>query len=148
MTRTYRHWPWIVVNAAILLGVAALMVTLVVRAVRAPGFELVVTTTLAEVLLAVIALLLVRSRRIRTEIDDTAVTQHWVTRSFRIPFDEITAVEVTPEWGRWFLRIRCGERTYEVIPCHNIMFSIRPANRPPRALSAVLDDLELRLAAR
>lgn len=85
--------------------------------------------------------------RVRTVIDETGVTQHWISRSYRVSFDEITAVETDLFGSRWFLRVYHGEETAEFFPC----FVIRPMGGvggvPPRALRAFRREIEQRCAA-
>ena len=85
----------------------------------------------------------------RTLVDDSGVTQHWLTRSFHVPWDEITGLEIEHVYGRWFLRVLGDDRTIEIIPCHTYLpMYLSDAIGRPRALRAALADIEHRLNAR
>jgi putative Ca2+/H+ antiporter (TMEM165/GDT1 family) len=114
---TYRHRAWVVVTAVFLAADLAGLVSVVAGTLTDWAFASTVKGVVSAFFLLVVAAVLVAGLRIRTEVDSEAVTQHWVTRSFRIPFAEITGVEVAHAMRRSFLRVRCGERTYEVLPC-------------------------------
>ena len=106
----------------------------------------VVKAGIGLAILAVLAALLLLTWRVRTVVDDEGVTQHWITRRFRMPYGEITAVETEQVPGRWFLRVHRGDRTFEVIPCQSpgpLAFS-GATGRPPRALVAAQLDIETR----
>ncbi|MFI1988788.1 hypothetical protein [Actinoplanes sp. NPDC020271] len=113
------------------------------------GEEAIAAATKAPFLILVYVVLVafpVLSLRRRTVVDDEAVTQHWITSSYRIPLDEITGIERDGDYYRWFLRVRAGERTFEVIPCYVFR---RPGGvfspGPPRALLAAEDDIRRRI---
>ncbi|KUL37575.1 hypothetical protein [Actinoplanes awajinensis] len=144
--RVYRHVPW--------LFAAGLIVAALTGAVGAGLVTLLHELSVATVCKAAVALLFyvvvvafpLLSFRWRTVIDDEAVTQHWITRTYRIPLAEITGLERDAAAHRWFLRIHAGEKTFEVIPCPVYR---RPGGAfgatPPRTLLAAEADLEARL---
>jgi hypothetical protein len=71
------------------------------------------------------------------------VTQHWIVHRYRMPFDEITAVEPVHGHLRWFLRVHCDERTFEVIPSHTLLpWALSSAIGPPCALIAARQHIE------
>jgi hypothetical protein len=79
-------------------------------------------------------------------VDDENVTQHWITSTYRIPLAEITGLERDADSHRWYLRVRTGEKTFEVIPCYVFRRPGGPFNTaPPRTLLAVQADIEARL---
>jgi hypothetical protein len=146
--RAYRHRPWLVLTTLLMLFVLVSMVRIIEATVRAPGFEAVVRAVIVLVPLAVAVGLLGLTWRIRTVVDDSGVTQHWITRSFYIPYADITDLEPVHVYSRWFLRVHCGERTFEVIPCMTFIWqALAAALGPPRAMVAARRDLEQRRVA-
>lgn len=144
--RVYRHAPWLVLTSVGALVVIAMTVPVAALPLRDPTFENIVKAGLGLAILAVLAALSLLTWRVRTVVDDEGVTQHWITRRFRMPYGEITAVETEQAPGRWFLRVHCGDRTFEVIPCQSpgpLAFS-GATGRPPRALVAAQLDIETR----
>ncbi|MEV4641751.1 hypothetical protein AB0J80_30845 [Actinoplanes sp. NPDC049548] len=144
--RVYRHVPWLVLTSCLAVGAAAIVPSLVAYAVRNAAFEPIVKTVVGVTLLLGFVAFLLLNWRIRTVVDDRGVTQHWISSSYRIPYEDITALETDEAAGRWFLRIHCGERTFEAIPCHRA-YLLPFAGRPPRALTAVRLDIESSVAA-
>jgi hypothetical protein len=145
--RVYRHRPWIVVGVLLQLLLLAPIAAAVSSAVVSPGIESGATALSLSGLLGLCGWLLVLSWRIRTVVDDEGVTQYWVTRSFRIRHSEITELEAEHVSSRWFLRAYCGERTFELIPCHTVIWSaLSEALGPPRAMVAACRDIESCLA--
>ncbi|WP_412734323.1 hypothetical protein [Krasilnikovia sp. MM14-A1259] len=146
--RVYRHRPFLALCAACLLLDAAGIGQILTWAAHHPDLGSILRAMLGVLLLLAFAAFLVLSWRVRTVVDDTGITQHWITRSYRIPFAEITAIELEHVWRRWFLRIRCGEKTFEIIPCHTVLFhALSSAIGPPRALLAARNDIERSSAA-
>ena len=137
--RTYRHVPWLVASMVVLLVDASWIGALVFRGVENPSYEYWVKAVLFLLPLGAFAYFLVGQLRIRTVIDDEAVTQHWITKSFRIPLDEITGMEMDEAGRRHFLRVFRGEETYEIIPCHTVWGPF--AAKAPRALTRVEAEL-------
>ncbi|SDS20838.1 hypothetical protein [Actinoplanes derwentensis] len=148
-SRTYRHLPWLGWCFVVLSMLAGGAVAVVLPAVREPAADTVSKAVFGLFLIAVCALFPVGCFRMRTVIDDEAVTQYWITRSFRVPLGEITGAELSDGGHRWFLRVFRGEETYEIIPC---MVVFRPGGlvfpRPPRVLAEVDADLTARLGSR
>ena len=140
--RVYHHRPWRIFAGCGVLLFAGLTVPIGQHALRPLRIESVPILFVGVTPLAAMILFLLLSMRIRTVVDDEAVTQHWISRSFRIPLDEITAVETDEALGRWFVRLRRGERTYEVIPCQTTRTVFAGASGPPRALIACRADIE------
>lgn len=141
--RVYRHRPFLAATVLGLLLVAAGIWTIVSWFVRGPSYESGVKALLFLVPLLAFAAFLVLSWRVRTVVDDTGVTQYWIRRSYRVPFAEITGIEVDYGSGRWFLRVHSGERSAEIIPCHIVRpWSRGAAGVPPRTLIDVRVDLE------
>lgn len=147
--RTYRHLPWLGWCSLLLTLLLGGAVAAVRPAISSPAADTVSKAVFVVFWVALFALFPLGCLRIRTVIDDEAVTQYWITRSFRIPLAEITDVELDDGVKRWFLRVHQGERTYEIIPC---MVVSSPGGNlfpdPPRALLDVYTDLDTRLAAR
>lgn len=136
--RVFRHRPFLVVTGACLLLVGFSGYQIVGWVVGHHDFASVVKAFLLLMLLLAFALFLVAFWRVRTVVDDGGVTQYWISRSYRMAYEEITAIELDHAYRRWFLRVRCGERTFEVIPCHTFSpFELSSAARPPRAILAV-----------
>lgn len=146
--RVYRHTPWLILTTALTALVAAMTIPLLAGAIRDPGFEKVAGTTLALALMGGFAAFLLANWRIRTIVDETGVTQHWISRTFHIPYEDITDLEPDQAGGRWFLRVFCGDHTFEVIPCHTAFLLGFPggATRPPPALAAAHADIAARWA--
>jgi hypothetical protein len=147
--RTYRHLPWLGWCTFFLVAFGAGGVAAIVSMVREPAVDTITKGLFGLMLVVLFGAFPAGSFRIRTVVDDEAVTQHWITRSYRIPLNEITGLELDDGVQRWFLRVRQGEKTFEIIPCmvifrpHGLLFP-----RPPRALFAVEADLTERLARR
>ena len=139
ISRVYRHWPFLAGTVVCLIVVLGCIGQLVSWAAGHRDVESVVKVILFLVPLFALAAFLVLVWRVRTVVDDTGVTQHWILREYRVLFAEITAIEPEYALRRWFLRVHCGERTYEVIPCHTFL----PWElSPPRALVAARIDIE------
>jgi hypothetical protein len=118
--------------------------------VREPSIDSVAKALVGLAPLSLLAaFLVVGGIRTRTVIDDGAVTQHWILRSYRIPFGEITGVEQERSaLYRWFLRVHCGERTFEVIPCQVFAAPGGPFSPgPPLAMLAVEAEIEARVGS-
>ena len=140
----YRHisWAFLAVIAILTFSFGASLVALL--------REVNIATICKAAFLILIYLVLVAfpvlSLRWRTVIDDENVTQHWITSTYRIRIAEITGLERDADSHRWYLRIRTGEKTFEVIPCYVLR---RPGGAfntaPPRTLLAVEADIETRL---
>jgi hypothetical protein len=130
-----------VTTAVTLLCVVGLLVTLVRWFLNDPGYESALKAILFVVPLLGFAVFLVLFWRVRTVVDDTGVTQHWIRRSYRVPLAEITGIEADNGAGRWFLRLYCGERTFEIMPCFPALLGIG-GGAPPRALIALRLNLE------
>ncbi|MCU7722807.1 hypothetical protein ODJ79_03690 [Actinoplanes sp. KI2] len=146
--RVYRHRPWQVGAVFLLALTAAMAFPALSQAYRNPGIDSIATAFVILVPLSAFAAFLILSRRVRTEVDDEAVTQHWITRRYRIPLAEITALEPDFALCRWFLRIHAGERTFETIPCQTLIWRpLAEALGPPRAMQAATADIESRRAA-
>lgn len=145
-SRTYRYLPWLGWCSFLLLALASGAVLIVLPVIREPSADTGAKAAFGVFLAVVFALFPLGSFRMRTVIDDEAITQHWITRSYRIPLDEVTDVELAGGDHRWFLRVFRGEQTYEIIPC---LVIAAPSGylgpRPPAVLSEVADDLETRL---
>jgi hypothetical protein len=143
--KVYWHRPWLiaqVVIGAFLLVVGVTLAPLLVSgsvedtAKAILGLPLVALALFALVLSAV---------RTRTTVDDTGITQQGATRSFRMDYADITGIELDHGLLGWYLRVRCGERTFAVLPCNSVLgsrFVIPPG--PPRTLRAAMDDIESR----
>jgi hypothetical protein len=146
--RAYRHRPWLVfsfVAPALLVAMAAPAVR---PAIQTPGIESVAAGIVILAPLSALAAFLLLGSRVRTIVDDEGITQHWILRHHRMEFIDITGIEVDRAFRRWFLRVRCGEQTFEVIPCQTILWSgMSEALGPPRAMQACMDDIERRWAA-
>ncbi|GAB1639783.1 hypothetical protein [Krasilnikovia sp. MM14-A1259] len=141
--RVYRHRPFLAACAACLVFDTVGIGQLLTWAAHHPDLDSVLRAALGILLLLAFAAFLVLSWRVRTIVDDTGITQHWITRSYRMPYAEITAIEQEHVWQRWFLRVRCGEKTFEIIPCHTVLsHAFSGAIGPPRALLAARDDIE------
>jgi hypothetical protein len=140
--RVYRHVPWLVATVLLVLLLVVLLVPLAGVLIHDPSVRTVAGTLLWLAFTGALGSFLVLSWRVRTVVDEHGVTQHWVTRSFRIRYADITAVERENVPGRWFLRLHCGERTFEVIPCQSLPFLLLPGHgRPPKALTAAHADI-------
>jgi len=137
--RTYRHVPWLVASTVVLLIDAGWIGALLYRGFADPSYEYWVKAVLFLLPLGAFAYFLVGQFRVRTVIDDEAVTQHWITKSFRIPLHEITGMEMDEAGRRFFLRVFRGEETYELIPCHTVLAPF--AVKAPRALVRVEAEL-------
>jgi hypothetical protein len=145
--RVYRHTPWLIVTTVVTALVVAMAVPLVGNAIRHPGLDKVLATTAALALMAGFVAFLLANWRIRTVVDGTGVTQHWISRTFHIPYEDITDLEPDQAGGRWFLRVFCGDRTFEVIPCHSAYLLGFPGGgspQPPEALVAAHADIAAR----
>jgi len=143
--RVYRHRPWLAGTVVLLALTTALAFPALHQAYRDPGLTSIATALVILIPLSAFAAYLVLSWRVRTEVDDEGVTQHWITRSYRIPFAEITALAPDFALYRWFLRIHCGDRTFETIPCQTVIWRpLAEALGPPRALQAARADIENR----
>ena len=133
-SHVYRHRPWLAWSVVLLLLLAAMLAPFVLRTAREPGIATVAGLFTAALPIGALAAFLVLGFRVRTEIDHEGLTQHWITTRYRIPFDEITAVEWDESGRRWFLRVWCGDRSFEVMPCQ----TLGPfAPKPPHAMVAV-----------
>ncbi|KHD72166.1 hypothetical protein [Actinoplanes utahensis] len=137
--RTYRHVPWLVVSALVLLFAGGTAATIIDRAIDEGTYEYWVKAMLFLVPIALFLFFVAGQFRVRTVIDDEAVSQFWVTRSHRIPLDEITGIEMDEAGRRFFLRVFRGEETYEVIPCHVVWAPFM--TKAPRAAVRVEADL-------
>jgi hypothetical protein len=141
----YRYKPWLVASGAalvlVLIAIGAAVRLVIVR----PGLDSAAKALILIVPLGAMAAFLVLGARIRTVVDDETVTQHWIRRSFRIPLDDISAVQIDEGQGRFFLRLHCGDRAFEVIPCQTVL--PRAMLRMPLVLLAVRQDVMDRLRA-
>lgn len=137
--RTYRHVPWLVVSTLVLLFAGGTAVMIVARAVGTGTYEFWVKAVLFLVPIALFMFFVAGQFRVRTVIDDEAVSQFWVTRSYRIPLGEITGIEMDEAGRRFFLRVHRGEETYEIMPCHVVWAPFM--TKAPRALVRVEADL-------
>ena len=138
----YRHRPWLILCAVVAVLVAVIIAQVVDYVVAAPSIDSVAKALLFIVPMLVFEAFLILSFRVRTIVDDAGVTQHWIASSFHLPYDEITDVEPVHTPLRWFLRVYCGDRTFEIIPCHTYVWSpLAAALGPPRAMRAVEADI-------
>lgn len=140
--RVYRHRPWRVSSSAGVLLLAGFTIPIWQHALFPFRIASIPIIFVGVTPIAALIAFLLLSLRIRTVVDDEAVTQHWISRSYRIPLDEITGIETDEGVGRWFLRLHCGERTFEVIPCPTVLWMLAQAIGPPRALLACRADIE------
>ncbi|BCJ40263.1 hypothetical protein GCM10010168_31210 [Actinoplanes ianthinogenes] len=141
--RVYRHYSWIFVAISVILtasvagGLVQTLGTLSVDAVCKAAFLLMIYVVLEA--LPFVAL------RWKTVVDDEAVTQHWFLNTYRIPLAEITGVERDAGFARWFLRLRTGEKSFEVLPCYVYQRPGGPLGaKPPRKLLALQTDIDQR----
>jgi hypothetical protein len=145
--RVYRYRPFLFWSVVPLVMVASTISALIWPVGVDRDFEYLLKAVPIGLLALAFGAFLVLMWRVRTVIDETGVTQHWISRSYRVSFDEITAVETDLFVVRWFLRVQCGEETAEFFPC----FVIRPMGGaggvPPRALRAFRREIEQRCAA-
>lgn len=143
--RVYRDWFWrgflLVVSLILLSGMAAAVVT----TVRRPNPERVVAVLFLLAALGALQAFAVLSWRIRTVVDDDGVTQYWVTRSYRIPWSEVTGMELAQGMGRWYVQVSRGEQTFEVMPCNRP--PSWPFGNPPGVLFDAYQDMRARWAA-
>ncbi|HWS34564.1 MAG TPA: hypothetical protein VN408_17720 [Actinoplanes sp.] len=145
-SRTHRYLPWLGWCTCFLLLLAAAAVSIVAAVIREPAADTVTKAIAGLFLVVVCALFPLGSFRMRTVVDDEAVTQYWITRSYRIPLGEITGLELAGGGRRWFLRVFQGEKTYEIIPCLVVgRLSDYLGPRPPAVLAEVAEDIETRL---
>ncbi|WP_328476587.1 hypothetical protein OHA21_22270 [Actinoplanes sp. NBC_00393] len=145
-SRTYRYRPWLAWSAVVLLFTIGFAVPVVGYVFREASIAAVAKAFLILVPLTAFAAFLIGGCRVRTVIDDEAITQHWITSTYRIPYAEITGLERDASSSRWFLRILRGEQTYEVIPCQQMALLgglLQPG--PPLVLLAVEAEIEARL---
>jgi hypothetical protein len=96
------------------------------------------------------------SWRIRTVVDDAGVTQRWILRRYRIPWSEVTALELVQSSHSWHVRVQCGERTFETIPCLRLFVFPWPetlralvgrSGGVPRTARLACEDMQLRWKA-
>ena len=142
--KVYRYAPWLVLTAAGAILVIAMAVPVVGVALRTPTVDTIVKATLGLAVLAALEALLLLTWRVRTVVDDEGVTQHWIMRRFHLPYEDITALETERTDRRWFVRVHCGDRTFEVIPCPSPLATLFPGatQQLPRVLMTARDDIQ------
>lgn len=118
--RVYRDRFWrgltLLVGLVAVAGIAALTA----RAVRSPGVGSVVAALPVGAALIALTTYMALGWRVHTVVDDTGLTQHWISGQYRIEWPEVTDVEMDQAggyWARWFIRVYRGEHTFETVPC-------------------------------
>src|SRR5687767_5070504 len=107
--RSYRHVPWLVWCSVFLLALAGGLVAVIASVIANPAVDTVSKAVFGVFLIVLFGAFPLASFRMRTVIDDEAVTQHWITSRYRIPLDEITGVELADDGShRWFVRVFRG----------------------------------------
>lgn len=146
---SYRHLPWLGWSALLLLLLGLVTVPILTAAFSAPSVRTVAAAYTGLLPITALGTLLVLGCRVRTVVDDEGITQYWITRSYRIRWDEVTGLERDGAFYRWFLRVYCRDgRTFEIIPCQMLVSPGGPLSpRPPKAMLAVEAIVEQRLAA-
>jgi hypothetical protein len=146
--RTYRHRPWLVLSIVVPVLLVAMAAPAVRTAIQNPGIDSVATAIVVLAPLSALAAFLLLGCRVHTTVDDDGITQHWILRHYRMEFTDLPAIEVDRAFRRWFLRVRRGEQTIEIIPCQTILWpGLSEALGPPRAMQACMADIERRWAA-
>ncbi|GAA4586251.1 hypothetical protein BJY16_007843 [Actinoplanes octamycinicus] len=144
--RVYRHYSWIFVAVTVIM--TASVVAGLVQLLAEPSIDTISKSAFLLMIYAAVLAFPFVALRWKTVVDDEAVTQHWFLNTYRIPLAEITGIERDADFARWFLRLRTGERSFEVIPCYVFRNPGGAFNlTPPRVLAAVQADIESRLAA-
>ncbi|MEV6345477.1 hypothetical protein [Actinoplanes sp. NPDC051851] len=142
---TYRHLPWLGWSSFLLLIFGSGAVRMAATAISSPSINSVASAYTGLLLISPIIGFLALGFRVRTIVDDEAITQQWYLRAHRVPFTEITAVERDASSKRWFLRVHCGTETFEVIPCQLMVTAGGPFSpHPPKAMLAVEEAISQR----
>lgn len=147
MRRIYRYWPWLIATTLLAAMFVAVVVAVIGDAVRAPDSETVSRAVVMTWFGGIVVLLLLLPWRTRTIVGSDRVEHRGVLRTLRIPYGEITAVDLHHANLRWDLRIRCGDGVVHfVLPCPHVLRSVSHAlYQPPRVLVAARHDIESRL---
>jgi hypothetical protein len=138
----YRYRPFLVLVTVVQVIVVVMIAATVGHAAARPDISTVCGAVAVVSFLGASLVGLGTFWKHRTVIDATGVTQHWVVSTYRMPFDQITGVEDVFAGRRWFLRVYCGERTFEVIPCQLYLPTAIGAPRPPRVMAEVRAAIE------
>jgi hypothetical protein len=125
--------------------VAGFIAQLIDYVAATPSIETVAKALLFVVPMLAFEAFLILNFRVRTVVDGTGVTQHWITSSYHLPYEEITDVEPVHTHLRWYLRVHCGDRTFETIPCNSASFLLAAALGAPLAMRAAEADIRRRL---
>ncbi|NJC73655.1 hypothetical protein HC031_28605 [Planosporangium thailandense] len=155
-SRSYRHRPWLAFTVVVSPVLLSFVGVVLVHAVTHPSYRSLMAVLVALAFFGGAQAFVVLSWRMRTVVDDAGVTQYWILRQYRMQWSEVTAMELVRSVRRWYVRIHCGERTFETIPCLQLYGSVSPwqvralfglPSGAPRAAEAAYEDMRRRWKA-